>query len=38
MNTELVNQLIELVGNQFGTQILEILKKYDVTRKTSHFY
>lgn len=35
MNTELVNQLTELVGNQFCTQISEILKKYDVTRKTS---
>lgn len=35
MNTELINQLTELVGNQFGTQISEILRKYDVTRKTS---
>lgn len=35
MNTELINQLTELVGNQFGTQISEILRKYDITRKIS---
>ncbi|MBU7556407.1 site-specific tyrosine recombinase/integron integrase [Weissella paramesenteroides] len=35
MNTELINQLTELVGNQFVTQISDILRKYDITRKTS---
>lgn len=35
MNTELVCQLTELFGNQFSNQILEILRKYDITRKIS---
>lgn len=33
MNTELTNQLTELVGDHFSDQISEILKKYDITRK-----
>lgn len=33
MNTELINKLIELVGNQFSSQISDILEKYDITRK-----